>query len=188
MELVLECKKRPEGSKPNALRRSGMIPAVLYGHKGADSLDLAVEAKVAERLLRDASVNNTLVDIKIADDGWTGKALLREVQSHPWKGFVYHLSFFSVGSQASLDITVPLHIVGEEVSPGMKVGSGSLDVAMSSLRVRCAPNAIPDFIEVDISDMELGDFKHVSDIPMPVGVVASEAGGTVVVTVLAPRS
>ena len=187
MQLVLECKKRPVGSKPNALRREGLIPAVLYGHNGAESLDLAVETKVAERLLKAASLNNSLIDIKVADDDWTGKALLREVQSHPWKGHLYHLSFFSVGSQSSLDITVPLHVVGEEEAPGMKTGGGSLDLAMSELQVRCAPNAIPDAIEVNIAGMNLGDFKHVRDLTMPPGVVAIEPGDNVVVTVMAPR-
>jgi large subunit ribosomal protein L25 len=187
MQLVLECKKRPEGSKPNALRREGMIPAVLYGHNGSESLDLAVEAKVAERLLRDASLNNSLIDIKLTDDAWTGKALLREVQTHPWKGFLYHLSFFSVASQSSLEVSVPLRIVGEDDCPGMKVGGGSLDVSMSDLQVRCAPDLIPETIDVDIAGMNVGDFKHVRDLTMPDGVVPLEPADNVVVTVLGAR-
>lgn len=85
MQLTLECKKRPEGSKPNALRRQGLIPAALYGHKGTESVSLTLDEKDAYFLLRQASVNNTLVDLKVPDISWNGKVLIKEVQAHPWK-------------------------------------------------------------------------------------------------------
>ena len=78
MELTLECQKRVEGSKPNALRREGLIPAVVYGHNGAESIAFTVKAKKVEHLLRDATVNNTLIDLNIPEIPWSGKALLRE--------------------------------------------------------------------------------------------------------------
>jgi large subunit ribosomal protein L25 len=170
MELTLECQTRPAGSKPNALRRSGLIPVVLYGHNGSDSVALTVNAKTAELLVRDASVNNTLVDIDVPELPWRGKALLREVQTHPWKGKLYHLSFFSVGSQATLDVDVPIHIVGE--APGVKTDGGSLDVELTELHVRCAPNAIPESIEIDVSEMHIGDTIHVNELVLPEGVTS----------------
>ena len=91
MELAVECQKRAEGSKPNALRRSGLIPAVLYGHKGSESSSLTIKAKTVEHLLKKHAVNNTLIDLSIPDLSWSGKTLLREVQVHPWKGYPYHL-------------------------------------------------------------------------------------------------
>jgi len=99
MAITVECKKRPEGSKPKALRRSGEIPANLYGHKGTESISLTIDAKTVERLLKRASVNNTLIDLKVTDVPWQGQALIRELQVHPAKGTPYHLSFFcSCGS------------------------------------------------------------------------------------------
>jgi large subunit ribosomal protein L25 len=95
MSLTVECKKRPEGSKPNALRRSGLIPANLYGHNGAESILLVVEAKTVERLLKQAAVNKTEFELNIPEMEWTGKTVIREVQSHPAKGHTYHLSFFA---------------------------------------------------------------------------------------------
>src|SRR5579883_30904 len=142
MELTLECQTRPAGSKANALRRSGLVPAVLYGHKGAESVSLTVKAKTAELLVRDASINNTLIQVSVPDLPWQGKALLREVHSHPWRGYVYHLSFFSVGSQDSLDVDVPIHLVGEAI--GVKNSGRSLDQELTELRVRCAPDRIPE--------------------------------------------
>lgn len=96
MPLTIDCQKRPEGSKPRALRRDGKIPATLYGHNGTESIQLVVNAKEAEFLVRDAAVNKSVIDVSIPDLSWNGKAVLREVQTHPWKGALYHLSFFNV--------------------------------------------------------------------------------------------
>ncbi|WP_017304297.1 50S ribosomal protein L25 [Spirulina subsalsa] len=93
---TIECKTRPEGSKPNALRREGLLPANIYGHNVPESLSLVVDAKDAETLLRTAVVNKTVVEVNIPEQSWQGSALIREVQAHPWKGNLYHVSFFAV--------------------------------------------------------------------------------------------
>lgn len=95
MSITVESQKRPEGSKPNALRRSGLIPANLYGHNGAESISLVVDAKVVERLLKRVAVNKTEIELSVPELSWTGKTVLREVQVHPAKGTPYHLSFFA---------------------------------------------------------------------------------------------
>jgi large subunit ribosomal protein L25 len=95
MSLTIECQKRPENSKPNALRRSGMLPANLYGHNGTESISLVVDTKSVERLLKKAAVNKTEIEVNIPDLSWNGKAVIREVQTHPAKGSLYHLSFFA---------------------------------------------------------------------------------------------
>lgn len=183
MELAIECQSRPTGSKPNSLRRSGLIPAVLYGHNGVEAMSLTVDAKAAETLLRRASINNTLVQVNVPDQSWNGKALLREVQTHPWKGTLYHLSFFSVGAQESIDAKVPVHTVGE--AAGVKLGGGSLDLVLTELQVRCAPNSIPEVIEIDVSGLEVGDALRVNQIILPEGVEILGEPDRVVVSVLA---
>jgi large subunit ribosomal protein L25 len=94
MPLTIECQKRAPGTKPNALRQSGLIPAVLYGHNGTESLELTIPTKQAEFLVRDAAVNRSIIEVKVTD-GLVTNAVLREVQAHPWKGSLYHLSFFA---------------------------------------------------------------------------------------------
>lgn len=185
MELTIECKKRPDGSKPNALRRQGLTPAVLYGHNGAESIELTVDTREAQTLLRRAAVNNTMIQVNVPDLAWSGKALLREVQSHPWRGDLYHLSFFSVGSQSSIEVTTPLHFVGEAV--GVKQGGGTLDTVLTELAVVCAPNDVPDTIEVDVSNLNVGDALHVHELALPSGVTAVGEADRVVVSVLAPK-
>ncbi|NEO27447.1 MAG: 50S ribosomal protein L25 [Kamptonema sp. SIO4C4] len=96
----IECQKRPEGSKARALRRDGLIPANLYGHNGTESLSLMIPQKEAEALVRYSTVNKTVVNVNIPDLSWQGNALIREVQAHPWKGNLFHLSFFAVKQDA----------------------------------------------------------------------------------------
>jgi len=183
MEVTVECQKRPEDSKPRALRRSGVIPAVLYGHSGTESVSLTIGAKVAETLLKEANVNNTLVQLKVPDLPWEGKALLREVQTHPWKNELYHLSFFSVGSQDSLDVVVPLQFLGE--AAGVKQG-GILEAELTELAMQCAPSQIPESIDVDVSTMEIGSALHIHELVLPEGVVVLDDPDRTVVKIIAP--
>ena len=185
MELTVDCQKRPEGSKPKALRRSGLIPAVLYGHNGSESVALTVDAKTVQQLLKDGSINNTLIQLNIPDLPWNGKTLLREVQTHPWKGFPYHLSFFSISTQDSVEVEVPLHFVGEAV--GVKLEGGILEPILSELEVRCKPDSIPESIEIDVSSLHLGQSLHVNELILPEGVAAIGEKERVVVSIASPR-
>jgi len=183
MELTVECQKRESGSKPNALRREGLIPAVLYGHKGTESVSLTLSEKTAKTLVKDAVINNTLIRVKIP--GWSGKALLRDVQSHPWKGLLYHLSFFSVAAQDSLEVTVPMHFVGEAV--GVKNEGGSIDTSLTELQVQCAPDQIPEAIAVDVSQLHIGDTVYVHQLVLPEGVTVLGEPDRVAVSILPPE-
>ncbi len=92
----LECNKRAENTKPNALRREGLIPAVLYGHNGSESVSLTIHAKTLDTLLRHAKVNKTVIDLNVPDISWNGKTVIQELQVHPWRRTPYHVSFFAV--------------------------------------------------------------------------------------------
>ncbi|MCY7272505.1 MAG: 50S ribosomal protein L25/general stress protein Ctc [Phormidesmis sp. CAN_BIN44] len=186
MQITIDCHKRAAGSKPNALRRSGQIPAVLYGHNGTESLELTIDAKKAEFLVRDASVNNTLIEVNVPEAPWAGKALLREIQVHPWKRHLYHLSFFSVSAESVLEITVPLHFVGEAY--GVKQESGVMETELTELEVRCLPDLIPESIEIDVTDLKVGDALHVHELPLPEGVTAQGEATRVVVMISATRA
>lgn len=185
MEITIEGKKRPEGSKPNALRRQGLIPAVLYGHQGAESINITLDAKTVETLLKKNVVNHALIQLNVPELSWSGKTLLREVQKHPWKGFPYHLSFFSVAQQDSLTVTIPLNFVGEPV--GVKMEGGLLDVVLSELQVDCEPGNIPDRIEVDVTDLHQGQALHIRELNLPAGVKATGDAEQVVVSIIYPE-
>lgn len=186
MDLSIECSKRDADTNPRALRREGLLPAVLYGHDGAESVSLVVQEREAEKLVRAASINNTLIKVSVPDMPWSGKALLREVQTHPWKAQLYHLSFFSVASQDSLEVEVPLNYVG--VARGVKDEGGTLDIMVNELAVRCAPDAIPETLEVDVSDLAVGENLHISDLKLPAGVEAIAETNKTLVNVAARRA
>ncbi len=183
MQITVECQKREEGSKPKALRRQGLIPASLYGHNGAESVALTLNAKDAQTLLKQAAVNNTLIDLKIPDLSWSGKALIREVQAHPWKKTLYHLSFFSVAAHDKLELVVPLTIVGEAV--GVKQG-GILEQNITELNISCPPERIPESIEINISNFDIGSNLHIEDIVLPEGVTVLDDPDTTVLSIVPP--
>lgn len=185
MAITVESLKRPEGSKPRALRRSGLIPANLYGHKGTESISLTIEAKTVERLLKRASVNNTLIDLNVTDIPWRGKALLRELQIHPAKGTPYHLSFFAVAGHGDTTVEVRFRFVGTAI--GVKQDGGVLDTVITELQVSCAPENIPDVIEIDVTNLQMGDSLSISDIVFPEGVTPLIEPERLVVSVLPPQ-
>lgn len=186
MELSIECQKRDTGANPRALRREGQIPAVLYGHDGDASVSLMVSQREAERLVRYADVNNTLIDVSVPEMPWSGQALLREVQTHPWKGKIYHLSFFSIASQSSVDVVVGINYTG--TAKGVKDEGGTLDIMVSELAIRCAPNAIPESVDIDVSNLAVGENLHISDLQLPAGVEVVSDTDKTLVNVAAPRT
>ncbi|ERN40556.1 ribosomal protein L25, Ctc-form [Rubidibacter lacunae KORDI 51-2] len=185
MSLTIECQKRPEGSKSRALRREGLIPANLYGHSGTESMSLVVNERKAQRLLRSAAVNSTVIDVQIPDLSWSGPALIREVQTHPWKAEIYHLSFFAVRGRSSVDVVVPLNIVG--VSAGAKQG-GVLDQVVTELAVRCDPTKVPESIDIDVTTMDVGTVLTVGELVLPDGVAASTDPSVTVLSIIASRT
>jgi len=185
MELTIECKARDPKAKANALRRQGLLPAVLYGHNGTESVALTVDQKAADTLLRKAAVNNTMIDLQIPDMPWSGKALLREVQSHPWKNSIYHLSFFAVKAQDAVEVGVILNFVGE--SKGVKDEGGILNTEINEVTVKCKAVDIPESIDVDVSDLAAGDSLTVADLNLPEGAVVVGDPTQVIATVLQGR-
>ncbi len=182
MNITVECKTRPEGSKPRALRREGLIPAALYGHDGANSVSLTIPAKEAQMLLRKAAVNNTLIDLKIPDMSWQGKALIREVQAHPWKRTLNHLSFFTVSAKQQVEIVVPVVITGK--AAGSKEG-GIVEQIMTELNISCSAGSIPESIEIDVSNFEIGSSLHLGEVVLPEGVsILDDPERTVLAVVL----
>lgn len=183
MNITVECKSRPEGSKPRALRREGLIPAALYGHDGANSVSLTIPAKEAQVLLKQAAINNTLIDVKIPDISWSGKALIREVQAHPWKRTLNHLSFFTVSADQKVEIVVPVMLVGK--AAGTKEG-GIVEQIMTELKISCSADNIPESIEIDLTNFEIGSLLHVGEVVLPEGVTALEDSERTVIAVVAP--
>ncbi|MEL6552718.1 MAG: 50S ribosomal protein L25/general stress protein Ctc [Cyanobacteria bacterium J06621_11] len=186
MDLTIDCTQRASEDKPKRLRREGILPAVLYGHDGSNSMALKLSNYDAEALLRKATVNKSVITVNVTDADWSGKVILREVQKHPWKNKIHHLSFFSIASQAFIEVSMPLHFVGDAV--GVLNKGGTLDTVMTEVQLKCPPDAIPQSLDVDVSGLDIGDALHVGEIKLPEGSSIAADDKLLVVSVLAPRT
>ena len=184
MEITLECKSRPEDSKPRALRREGFIPANLYGHSGAESMSLVVGQKEVINLLKKANINNTMVDLTISDSDWKGKVLIREVQTHPWKRNIHHISFFSPSGEKEVEVVVPLKSVGKSIGESK---GGIVEQSGSQVRVRCLPDRIPQSLDMDISDIDIGKYFQVKNLVLPEGITVLDDPNKNLIGIAAPR-
>lgn len=132
------------------------------------------------------SVLNVLVD------GDTESAILKDVQRHPAKGFPMHVDFLRVQADKLLKVNVPLHFTNEESCKGVKLGGGMIQHQATDMEVQCLPGDIPDYIEVDMTDVELGQIVHLSDVTLPEGVVSTalalgEDHDLAIAAVIAPK-
>lgn len=173
------------GKAVGTLRRSGFIPAVLYGH-GVTAAPLTLERKSFEKVYQQVG-ESTLLDLTI-DGGKPVKVLIQAVQVHPTSGVVQHVDFHQIKMDEKLVVDIPLKFVGE--SPAVKGLGGVLVRVVNELKVECLPQDLVHEIEVDISSLkEFNQDIKVQELKLPDGIkVAGLAPDEVVVTVAAPRS
>lgn len=176
--LKAETRARAGKGAARSLRRQGLVPAIVYG-RAFDPRPVAVKSTELERLLTSISWENTLIDLQI-DSGAPAKALIREVQFHPFRPEVLHVDFMQIRAGEKVEVEVPVRVVG--AAPGVKAG-GVLELALHSIRLRCDPARIPEAVDVDVSVLEIGDSLHVSDIRIPEAEILIEATTTVAVVV-----
>ena len=148
------------------LRAKGGVPAVLYGH-GEQPRALAVNAHDLGLLVGSISVGNTIVKLDIEGEGLQD-VLLREVQMHPYKPEVLHVDFFHLHAGEKIHLKIPVRLIGIPV--GVHTDGGVLDQVLYDLEVECLPGNIPDAVEIDVSNLVLGESVRVGDIPPHEGV------------------
>lgn len=165
-EFVAESRGQSGKSAARRARRTGNVPAVIYGGHGEPQMLLLSHNEVIKHLAHEAVYSHVL-DISV--DGKTEKAILKGVQRHPAKFQILHMDFLRVNMSEMLKVHVPLHFINENTSVGGKKG-GIVTHAMIDVEVSCLPAVLPDYIEVDLSGLDIGDSAHLSDIVLPAGV------------------
>lgn len=163
-------------------RREGRIPGILYGH-GEDSIALTVDARDLKKLVHAISVENTIVDLDLQGTAQPFKVLIRELQRHPFREEFVHIDFFHVAMDEKIYVEVPIIVHG--TAEGVKNKGGVLDHQLRELGVYCLPGNIPERIDVDVSELDIGDSIHVRDLELPDIEIESDLDRAVV-TVLAP--
>jgi large subunit ribosomal protein L25 len=153
------------------LRRAGQLPAVVYGgHQEPQSVQMlhntALLASAHEWFY--ASV----LDLEI--DGKVQKVVLRDMQRHPYKPLIMHLDFQRISENEAISVKVPLHFLNQETSPAGKSSGVVITHDLNEVTVSCLPKDLPEFIEVDLSELKQGDVFHLSEIKLPAGVTVPE--------------
>jgi len=169
MSIELNATLREDQGKgaSRRLRHTNQLPAVVYGG-GKEPVSISLLQKDIHHKLPDESFYSQVLDLKI--DGKSEDVLIRDIQHHPYKMQVMHMDFIRVDAKVAVHVFSQLHFKGEDVSPGAKTEDGVINHVMSEVEVVCLPKDIPAFIEVDLSEMHVGDIIHLSDLKLPEGV------------------
>ncbi|HYP68709.1 MAG TPA: 50S ribosomal protein L25/general stress protein Ctc [Thiobacillaceae bacterium] len=187
MQIEVNAKKRDvQGSGASRrLRRAGLVPGVLYGgDKPAESIVL--DHKDLFLQVRHEAFHSSILSMKL--DGEDQMALLRDLQWHPFKQQILHADFQRVDKGHKIHIKVPLHFINQDTAPGVKLGHGLVSHVITELDVECLPGNLPEFIEVNLGEMQLGQSIHVNDLKLGEGVepVAHLKAENPVVAVITP--
>lgn len=165
--LVVEVREAIGKGAVRKLRVAGRMPAILYG-QGKESIALSLDPRALDRVLK-ASGANTLLDLTVEGrtDLGTPVALVKDLQRHPIRGTILHADLYQVDLTKTVEVEVPIHLVGKP--RGLDFG-GLLEHMLREVTLECLPRSIPNFIEIDVSNLEVGDVLHVRDLPLPDGV------------------
>jgi len=185
-ELVIEAERRDDMGKnaSRRLRRAGKVPAVLYGGDGA-AMPLTMEPKILEAILHSEAGENTLFGLKITGAGaLPGKVMIKEHQVDPITSRLVHADLMRIAMDRVIRIHVAIHTVG--IARGVKLSGGILDHPLREIEVECLPTNIPERIDVDIAELDLGKAIRVSDLHLPEGVKVLNDPAMAIVAVVAP--
>jgi large subunit ribosomal protein L25 len=170
------------------LRHLGKVPGILYGgHREPRGLSLDHQKLLA--LLDDERFYSTILNVRVGDQ--TQAVILKDVQRHPARNAVLHIDLQRVVESEKIRIRIPLHFHGESIAPGVKEQGGIVSHQKTEVDVSCLPNDLPEFIEVDVSQLALNQSLHLSDLKIPQGVQLTELAhgrDSTVVSVHMPRA
>ncbi|MCF7201874.1 50S ribosomal protein L25/general stress protein Ctc [Pseudomonas oligotrophica] len=176
-----------KGASRRLRRNASLVPAVVYGGDKAP-LSISILAKDLAKMLENEASFSHVLNLNV--DGQNESVVIKALQRHPAKGFVLHADFVRVIAGQKLTATVPLHFVNQESSIGVKQQGGEILHNLNEVEVSCLPQDLPEFIEVDMSNVEVGQVLHMTDLKLPKGVeLVSLAHGSdlPVANVHAPR-
>lgn len=183
-KLTATVRKETGKEVAGRLRKKGMLPAVVYGHKIA-SIPLTIDLKQLKHLIKGEKSEHKLFDLSIEGNGGPTEktVMIKELQIDPAKRHYLHVDFFEVAMDEEVTISILIKLTGE--AEGVKIG-GVLQQVRRELEIRCLPSHIPDSLEFDVSLLNIGDSVHLKDLQLPSGVKVLEDVDLTIATVLSP--
>lgn len=167
MKVVANIRTAQGTGASRRLRRADRVPGIVYGGK-AEPTYIEIEHNPLFHALRKEKFHASILDLEL--DGRGERVLLRDFQMHPYKPQVLHVDFQRVSEDQPIHMRVPLHFFGQENSPAVKLAGGLVSHVMSEVDVACLPKDLPEFIEVDLSNVHAHETIRVRDLKMPAGV------------------
>ena len=153
------------------LRHAGQIPAVVYGGH-ADPQSIQLEHEKTWLASQNEWFYSSILTLEV--DGKAEQVLLRDMQRHPYKQIIMHMDFQRVSANEAIRVAVQLHFINEDKSPAGKAADVAVTHELTEVTISCLPKDLPEFIEVDLSDLKVGDTVHLSEIKLPAGVEVPE--------------
>ncbi|MCA1771684.1 MAG: 50S ribosomal protein L25/general stress protein Ctc, partial [Halomonas sp.] len=158
-----------KGASRRLRRANEQVPAVVYGGN-KDAQSIAVEKTAFYKAIEDESFFSSVITLVI--EGKNEQVVVRDLQRHPYKPLLTHADFLRVDATHEITMNVPLHVTGEETCIGIKDQDGELHVLANEVAISCLPKDLPDYLEIDISNAEVGTTLHLSDLTLPAGVTS----------------
>ena len=169
-EFILHAKGREDtgkGASRRLRRLAGDIPAIVYGGKKAPA-QISLAHKDVIKALENEAFYSQIISLDV--DGKSEDVIIKDIQRHPAKAIVMHMDFFRVSKTTKLQTRIPLHFINEDTCVGVKLGGGLIAHSMTDIEINCLPKDLPEYIEVDMAEVELGQTVHLTDIKLPKGV------------------
>jgi large subunit ribosomal protein L25 len=165
-DLIAEVREDSGKGASRRLRRSGKVPAILYG-AGKAPTAITFDTNQLLRKMEQEAFFSSVLTVKVGPK--SQQVILKDVQAHPAKRMVLHVDLQRIVADEKIRMTVPIHFLNEDVAPGVKAG-GSISHMMTEVDITCLPADLPEFLDLDVGEVELDQLLRLSDIPLPSGV------------------
>ncbi|GHA91565.1 50S ribosomal protein L25/general stress protein Ctc [Modicisalibacter luteus] len=160
-----------KGASRRLRRANEQVAAIIYGGEKAPQ-PITIDKAAFYKAIEDEAFFSSLINIDV--EGNTEQVIIRDLQRHPYKALVTHADFMRVDATHEMTLNVPLHVTGEENNQSVKDKSGVLHVLVNEVQISCLPKNLPEYLEVDVSGLEVGDTLHLTDLKLPTGVALVE--------------
>ncbi|WP_110677375.1 50S ribosomal protein L25/general stress protein Ctc [Salinicola sp. RZ23] len=160
-----------KGASRRLRRKNEQVAAIIYGGEAAPQ-PITIDKPAFYKAIEDEAFFSSIIDIQI--DGKSEQVVIRDLQRHPYKALVTHADFMRVDATHELTLNVPLHFLNEENCKGVKDEGGVIHVLNNDVQISCLPSKLPEYLEVDIANLGLGETIHLSDLKLPEGVTLVE--------------
>ena len=166
-DLIAEIREDQGKGASRRLRRKGLVPAIIYG-AGRPPRAIVFDHNRVIQQLENEKFYSSVLSIKVGEKRQA--AILKDIQRHPSRAQIMHMDFQRIVEDQEIKMLVPIHFLGEDVAPGVKLGGGKPQHMITEVEVVCLPKDLPEYLDIDVSELELDEMLKLSDIELPDGV------------------